>query len=166
MELTGSYRIPAHRERVFAALCDAQVLKSCVPVCEHVTRLSRTEYAARVMARIGPLKVGFDSRLTVDPVDPPRFYILVGEGRGGLAGMVKAMAHVRLEEADGGHTHLTYTATADLGGRIAALAGRLVRSSATGYADRFFARFTEAVLAFEWIDEHDGGPDAAPPPRR
>ena len=162
MELTGSYRIPADRDRVFAALCDPGVLKFCVPVCEHVTRLSHTEYAARVTARIGPLKVGFDSRLTVDPVDPPRTYTLVGEGRGGLAGMVRAVAHMRLETVEDGHTRVTYTATADLGGRIAALAGRLVRSSATGYADRFFARFSEAVAAFEWVEEHG---DRGEPPR-
>jgi carbon monoxide dehydrogenase subunit G len=48
---------------------------------------------------------------------------------------------VRLEDADGGHTKLTYDVEAQVGGKIAQLGSRLVASVAKKNADDFFAAF-------------------------
>ncbi len=145
MELNGQYRIPAERERVFAALCDPVVLQRCIPVLEEIDRLSPTDYAARVRATVGPLKARFRGRLRLSPEDAPRFYILYAEGSGGLAGAVKGEARITLEEVEG-HTHLTYTLAAALGGAVGRLAVKLVQAKADRVIGGFFERFTAEVL--------------------
>lgn len=145
MELTGQYRIPAERERVFTALCDPVVLQRCIPVLEDIDRLSPTEYAARVRATVGPLKARFAGRLRLAPEEAPRFYILYAEGSGGLAGAVKGEARITLEEVEG-HTHLTYTLAAALGGAVGRMAVKLVRDKADRVINGFFERFTAEIL--------------------
>lgn len=140
MELSGQYRIPAERERVFAALCDPQVLQRCIPVLEDMDRLSPTEYTARVRASVGPLKARFSGRLRLVPKDAPRFYVLLAEGSGGIAGIVQGEARITLDEVEG-HTHLTYTLAAALGGAVGRLAVKLVQSKADRVIGGFFERF-------------------------
>jgi len=38
MDMTGEYRIPAPREKVWAALNDPEILKICIPGCEELTK--------------------------------------------------------------------------------------------------------------------------------
>ncbi|MBP2312036.1 CoxG family protein [Azospirillum soli] len=145
MELSGQYRIPAERERVFTALCDPVVLQRCIPVLEDIDRLSPTEYAARVRATVGPLKARFSGKLHLLPEDAPRFYILHAQGSGGLAGAVKGEARITLEEVEG-HTHLSYTLAAALGGAVGRLAVKLVQAKADRVINGFFERFTAEIV--------------------
>ncbi|WP_207458096.1 carbon monoxide dehydrogenase subunit G [Azospirillum sp. SYSU D00513] len=146
MELRGEYRIPAGRDRVFTALCDPAVLMRCIPVLEEMERLSPTDYTARVRASVGPLKARFSGKLHLDPVEAPRSYLLLAEGSGGLAGMVKGQARVTLEEADG-HTHLSYTLEAALGGAVGRMAVKLVQAKADRVITAFFERFSAEIGA-------------------
>lgn len=144
MELSGQYRIPAERERVFTALCDPAVLQRCIPVLEAIDRLSPTEYTARVRATVGPLKARFSGKLNLLPEDAPRYYVLHAQGSGGLAGAVKGEARITLEEVEG-HTHLSYTLAAALGGAVGRLAVKLVQAKADRVINGFFERFTAEI---------------------
>ncbi len=142
MDLTGEYRIPAPRETVWAALNDPEVLKACIPGCETLTKTSDTDFVARVVARIGPVKAGFNGKVTLSDLDPPSGYTIMGEGQGGAAGFAKGGAKVRLEPVDGGAaTVLHYAADAQIGGKLAQIGSRLVEGSARKLADEFFAAF-------------------------
>ena len=142
MDLTGEYRIPAPRETVWAALNNPDVLKSCIPGCEELNKTSDTEFVARVVAKIGPVKAGFAGKVTLSDIDPPNGYTITGEGQGGAAGFAKGGAKVRLEAVDGGAaTVLHYSADAQIGGKLAQIGSRLVEGSAKKLADEFFAAF-------------------------
>ena len=54
-------------------------------------------------------------------------------------------AKVSLAPSDAGATALTYTAKAQVGGKIAQLGSRLIDGAAAKMADEFFARFAERV---------------------
>ena len=56
MEMSGEFRIPAPREKVWAALNDPEILKQSVPGCQSITRLSDTEMEGAVTASVGPVK--------------------------------------------------------------------------------------------------------------
>lgn len=144
MELTGAHRVPAPRERVFAALSDPALLVRCIPVLETMERHSVAHYAARVRISLGPLKARFDGTVMVEPVAPPGLYRLHGEGAG-LFGGAKGIVELRLDEADAG-TVLTYRLSAGVGGRIGQLAARAVQAKAEAHIARFFERFTEEML--------------------
>ena len=76
MDLTGDYRIPAPRETVWAALNNPDVLKACIPGCEELNKTSDTEFVARVVAKIGPVKAGFGGKVTLSDIDPPNGYTI------------------------------------------------------------------------------------------
>ena len=148
MDLTGEYRIPAPRDTVWAALNNPDILRACIPGCEELNKTSATEFVARVVAKIGPVKAGFGGKVTLSDLDPPNGYTIAGEGQGGAAGFAKGGAKVRLEPVDGGSaTLLRYAADAQIGGKLAQIGSRLVEGSAKKLADEFFAAFAAQAAA-------------------
>ena len=129
MDLTGEYRIPATREKVWAALNDDEVLKQCIDGCQELTKESDTEFSARVTAKVGPVKAKFSGKVTLSELDPPNGYTISGEGQGGVAGFAKGGATVTLIE-DGASTILNYSARAEVGGKLASVGSRLIEGVA------------------------------------
>ena len=123
MNMNGESRIAAPREAVYAALNDVEVLQRAIPGCESIERLSDTEMAATVVARVGPVRAKFNGRVTFSDLEPPAGYTIAGEGKGGAAGFAKGSARVELEP-DGEATILRYTVKADVGGKLAQVGAR------------------------------------------
>jgi uncharacterized protein len=146
MDMTGESRISAPRAKVWAALNDPDILKRCIPGCEEVEKLSDTELAAKVTAKVGPVKAKFGGKVTLSDLDPPNGYKISGEGSGGVAGFAKGGATVRLVD-DGTGTLLTYTVEAHVGGKLAQIGSRLIDATARKMADDFFTRLNEVVGA-------------------
>ena len=80
----------------------------------------------------------FKGKVALDELDPPQRCVLKGEGQGGVAGFAKGEAEVLLTPEDGG-TALTYTAKANVGGKLAQIGQRLIDGAARQIADDFFA---------------------------
>tara|TARA_Y100000588_G_C13882895_1_gene765279 strand:+ start:184 stop:771 length:588 start_codon:yes stop_codon:yes gene_type:complete len=144
MDMTGEYRIPAPREKVWEALNDPEVLKTCIPGCETLTKDSDTELSATVSTKVGPVSAKFTGKVTLSDINPPEGYKISGEGQGGVAGFAKGGAEVKLEE-DGNETVLTYNATAQVGGKLAQIGSRLIDSTAKKMAGQFFGKFADEV---------------------
>ena len=142
MQLTGEYHIPAPRDRVWAMLNDADVLRACIPGCDSLEVDGPDAFKAKVTTRIGPVKASFNGAVTLSNMNPPESYTITGEGKGGVAGFAKGGADIKLAD-DGAGTLLTYTADAQVGGKLAQLGGRLIDSTARKMADQFFGKFTE-----------------------
>ena len=152
MNMNGESRIAAPREAVYAALNDVEVLQRAIPGCESIERLSDTEMAATVVARVGPVRAKFNGRVPFSDLEPPAGYTIAGEGKGGAAGFAKGSARVELEP-DGEATILRYTVKADVGGKLAQVGARLIDGTAKKMADDFFTRFGEELA--------NGGGEAA-----
>jgi len=144
MEFTGRYQIPASPQAVWAALNDPDVLKSCIPGCERIAKTSPTEFEATAKLKIGPVSATFNGKVTLAEMDPPHRLILKGEGQGGVAGFARGEAEVILAPENGG-TALSYTAKANVGGKLAQIGQRLIDGAARRIADDFFARFANVV---------------------
>jgi carbon monoxide dehydrogenase subunit G len=165
MDMTGEYRIPAPRERVWAALNDPETLKASMPGCESLERVSDQEFAATVAAKVGPVRAKFKGQVTLTDLNPPESYKIVGEGKGGAAGFAKGGANVRLVEESAEMTVLSYTAKADVGGKLAQLGSRLIDATAKKMADEFFDNFRQQLTpAPEPEAPPAAEPEAAPPP--
>ncbi len=148
MDMTGEYRIPAPRDKVWAALNDPEMLKAALPGCESLERRSDHEFAAVVIAKVGPVKAKFNGNVALSNLNPPESYTIAGEGKGGAAGFAKGGAEVHLTE-DGGVTILRYTAKADVGGKLAQLGSRLIDGTAKKLADEFFDNFRRLLTPAE-----------------
>ncbi len=148
MDMNGTQRIEASREKVYAALNDIDVLKQCIPGCESIEKLSDSQMRATVTLKVGPVKASFKGMVTLSDFDPPNGYSIAGEGSGGPAGFAKGGASVNLV-ADGKATILEYAAKADIGGKLAQLGARLIDGTAKKLAGDFFEKFGEVVSAQE-----------------
>ena len=162
MDIKGEFQIPAPREAVWRDLNDPEVLRHCIPGCKEIEKTSATEFTARVVLRVGPVKAPFRGKVTLSDLDPPNGYTITGEGQGGVAGFARGQATVRLA-GNGGTTVLTYEAAATVGGKLAQVGQRLLDTTARKFADDFFAKFTEQISSSAEPAEQ---PDAPEPVRR
>jgi uncharacterized protein len=108
-----------------------------------------------VVAKVGPGQAKFNGNVVLSNLNPPESYTISGEGKGGAAGFAKGGADVRLLD-EGEVTVLTYTAKADVGGKLAQLGSRLIDGTAKKMADEFFNNFSREVAG--------PAPAAAPAP--
>jgi len=147
VDMQGEERIEAPIAKVWAALNDPDVLKACIPGCESLEKKSDTQLAATVALKIGPIKARFAGEVELQNLKPPHSYTIAGEGKGGIAGFAKGGADVVLKEDGENATLLTYTAKADVGGKIAQLGSRLIQSTSKKLAGQFFSEFNKKVSA-------------------
>jgi carbon monoxide dehydrogenase subunit G len=155
MELKGERRLPVDRATAWAALNDPERLKAAIPGCEAMERTGENEYRVEIVAALGPVRSKFRGRLHVEDIVAPERYALRFEGEGGAAGFVKGSSHVALAD-EAGATVVSYSVTAQVGGRIAQVGSRLVDSAALKLADDFFESFERQLAP---------APAAAPAPR-
>jgi carbon monoxide dehydrogenase subunit G len=111
---------------------------------------------ATVTLRVGPVKARFKGSVTLQDLDPPAGYVIVGEGKGGPAGFAKGRAEVKLAE-DGQGTILSYAVKVQLGGKMAQIGGRLMEGTTRKLSGQFFEKFSELVA------EGEAGAAAAEP---
>ena len=144
MEMSGEYLIEAPIQTVWDAINNPEILQASIPGCEELTKDSDTEMSAKVALKIGPVKARFAGAVTLQNLNEPNGLEIVGEGKGGVAGFAKGGATVQLAE-EGDNTRLTYEATAQVGGKIAQLGSRLIKSTASKLADKFFANLRDQL---------------------
>ncbi|MFZ4688648.1 MAG: CoxG family protein [Polymorphobacter sp.] len=148
MQLTGDVTIAASRQRVWTALNDPEVLARCIEGVETLTRVSGEtgeRFEGKMNAKVGPVRATFTGQVTLTDVVAPERYVLVGEGKGGVAGFAKGEAAVSLTEPAPGTTLLSYDVKSSVGGKLAQLGARLIEGTAKGYAESFFARLKAEV---------------------
>ena len=144
MTMTGEVQLAAPRQLVWEKLNDTDTLKATIPGCESLEKTSDTSFSAVAVTKIGPVKAKWKGKVTLNDLDPPNGYKIVGEGEGGVAGFAKGNAAVTLSDVPEG-TKLVYQAEASVGGKIAQLGQRLLAGTAKKTADRFFANFAKAL---------------------
>ena len=159
MELSSTRIVHAAPDAVWNALNDPAVLKDCIPGCESLERQSDSEWRTVVAAKVGPVSARFNGKMQIIDPTPPTGYTLTFEGQGGAAGFAKGEAKVSLAPSDGGDTALSYTAKANVGGKLAQIGSRLIDGAAAKMADDFFARFAQRVAPPE---EAVAGPAPVP----
>jgi carbon monoxide dehydrogenase subunit G len=140
MEMTGSQLVAASPEHTWQALNTPEVLQACIAGCETFTRVSNDEFQLAMTARVGPVNARLKGKIILTNVHAPQSYTLNFEGQGGAAGFARGSVDVGLVPAEGG-TRLTYTAKAQVGGKLAQIGSRLIDGVAKKMADDFFAAF-------------------------
>ena len=167
MEIAKVQIVPAPPDRVWTALNDPQLLQACITGCESIERIADHEYRIAMKVKVGPVNAKFTGKIALVDMHPPESYTLNFEGQGGMAGFAKGVARVALS-AEGEATNLAYTASAQIGGKLAQIGSRLIDGAANKMAADFFAalaRELEAAPGASATHEDEPGADAgeAPP---
>lgn len=164
MQMLGEQRVAAPREKVWEALNDPDVLRASIPGCQNLTRETDDRLSAIVEVKVGPIGARFKGAVTLSDIRAPDSYTLNLEGNGGIAGSVKGLVRVRLEEDSGG-TLVKYEADTQVGGRMAQLGGPIIDATAKQLAGTFFSRFGEIVSGVKPAEPAAAGaPTAAAAP--
>ncbi|SAL18850.1 carbon monoxide dehydrogenase subunit G [Caballeronia turbans] len=143
MELTETHTLPVPQARAWEALNDTSMLKVCIPGCDSIDADGENAYNVAMTASVGPVKARFKGRMELTNIDAPHTYTIVFEGQGGAAGFSKGSATVNLEPGDEADTtKLSYSAHAQVGGKLAQIGSRLVDGAARKIAGEFFKRFS------------------------
>ncbi|MET1755572.1 carbon monoxide dehydrogenase subunit G [Novosphingobium sp. RD2P27] len=147
MRMTGEQTIAAERSEVWNALNDPAVLAQCIPGCQSLEREGENRFVAVAEIKIGPIGARFKGHVELTELNPPSGYRISGSGNAGIAGTAKGGAKVRLSDAPGGGTLVTYDVDAEVGGRMAQLGGPIIDATAKNLTGKFFARFNAVVSA-------------------
>jgi anthranilate synthase component 1 len=70
MDFKGKYSIPARPAAVWSALHEPEMLAASIPGCEGVEKLSATEFKARAVIKIGPVKARFEGKVELRDLEP------------------------------------------------------------------------------------------------
>jgi carbon monoxide dehydrogenase subunit G len=144
MQITGTNIIAAPGLTVWNALNDPDILRRCLPGCESVERIGAEDFKIIMTAAVGPLKARFNGKLRMTDARPPSACVLHFEGQGGAMGFGKGTSTVSLREVPEG-TELTYTAEAQIGGKLAQVGSRLIDGVARKMSDDFFKAFRDQL---------------------
>jgi len=138
----GKMRLAAAPIAVWQALLDTRVLASCMPGCHNVAELSATHFRADVTLGVGPAKGRYRADVRLTDLVSPTSATLTGKASGPL-GSATGRGHLKLDADGATGTIITYDYEAEIGGKIAAVGGRLL----DGAARIIIRQFLEALAA-------------------
>ncbi|ADG14195.1 CoxG family protein [Paraburkholderia atlantica] len=157
MELSETHTLPVAQQQTWDALNDTEILRACIPGCESIDPDGENAYLVTLSAAVGPVKARFKGRMQLTDIDAPNAYTIVFEGQGGAAGFAKGNTQVTLEADGDAATKLSYTANAQVGGKLAQIGSRLVDGAARKIAGEFFKRLSAQLSGENSAEEAADG---------
>jgi carbon monoxide dehydrogenase subunit G len=128
MELAGDYLFDAPQQLVWDAVRDPDVLGSILPGGQGIEEVGPETYQGKLKIRVGPVQGVFDGKVVLGDIVEPESYSIDVDAQG-APGFVKATGSLKLT-AQGATTHMAYSGSARVGGRVASVGQRLLDASA------------------------------------
>jgi uncharacterized protein len=160
MEMQGTRQLKVQQQQAWDALNNPEVLKVCIPGCDRIEASGANEFSMGTALKIGPVSAKFNGKIVLSEINAPTSYTLNFEGQGGVAGFGKGTAKVNLTPNAQG-CELSYSVTAQVGGKIAQLGQRLIDGVAKSLSEEFFKRFDAETERLYPVAQ---APAAAPTP--
>ena len=148
MDISGTQKITAPREKVFNALLNPEVLKNSIPGCESAELVDSPigrQLRLILTTSVPGLKGPYEIYVQTGEVTPPSHVVLITEPTSSL-GSVKATCTVNLSDNPAG-TDLNYQAHAELAGKISSVPELVVKPAVKSTLDKFFGNFEKQVSA-------------------
>lgn len=134
----GDAEVAAAPQDVWAMLLDPQTLASIIPGCHGVEKVSDTHFRAEVTLGVGPVTGRYKANIILSDLVPRQSVTLSGKVEGAL-GNGGGAGRIRLSPTANGGTKLSYDYDAEIGGKAAAIGGRLLDGAAKLVIRQFFA---------------------------
>ena len=150
---SGQAHATARPEAVWAMLLNPKTLAVIIPGCHSIEKLSDTHFRAEVTLGVGPVSGRYKADITLSDLDPPKAVTLTGIVVGAL-GDGRGSGRITLATTDDGGTALAYDYDAEIGGKVAAIGGRLLDGATKIVIGQFFdalARHTGGSQKRGWF---------------
>jgi 2-furoyl-CoA dehydrogenase large subunit len=135
---SGQTQVSAPPETIWRMLLDPTTLAAIIPGSHGVERLSNTHFRAEVTLGVGPVSGRYKADITLSDLVPPQSVTLTGVVTGAL-GDGRGSGRITLNPTYDGGTRLAYDYDAAIGGKVAAIGGRLLDGAAKVVIRQFFA---------------------------
>lgn len=122
MEIDGTHRFDAPRERVWALLRDPATVTRLIPGVTDLEAVSEREYRGELKVGSGWMKASYDVTVRVVEEAPPGRLVLDVEGSGRF-GDASGRLTLDLDESGSSATDVRYAAAMKIGGPAGAMAG-------------------------------------------
>jgi 2-furoyl-CoA dehydrogenase large subunit len=134
---SGEATVAASRQEVWNMLLDPEQMAAVIPGAHGVRRLSPTHFEVDVTLGVGPVKGRYEVDIRLSDLDEPRAATLTGTARGAL-GSGGGQGAIRLSEAPEDGTTIHYEYSAQVGGKVASVGGRMLDGAAKMVIGQFF----------------------------
>lgn len=133
----GEVILRAPPEDVWRAILDPKTLAQVVPGCERLEMTAPDRYEATVTIGVAGIKGTYSAEIEMHDKKQGESARMVGRGTGAL-GFGRGEGLVRLTPGEDGSTVLTYSYTANVGGKVAAVGQRMLGSVTKVLINQFF----------------------------
>jgi carbon monoxide dehydrogenase subunit G len=161
MKFSGESNLAATPTEVWEAIHDPAVLARTLPGCETLEEIGEHHYRMTVNAGVSAVRGQYDGEVALTQHRQPESFVLKARGAG-APGTVDADVFVRLTEASGGGTVLTYEADAVVGGAIGGVGQRMLSGVSRKMATQFFTAIDEHLAAGPTLPEEPVPATGAP----
>jgi len=141
VKVSGTYTVPAPRERAYALLQDPAVLAKCMPGCESLDKIGEDEYAMRMKMLLGSMSGLFEGKVKISDPHPPSSFRLMVSGAGKI-GFMKGEGVLTLTPIED-KTSVQYEGDVQVGGTIAVVGQRLIDTTSKMLIKRFFETLSQ-----------------------
>ncbi len=140
---SGEAQVQAAPTEVWRLLLDADTLAAIIPGAHAVEKISDTQFRAEVTLGVGPVKGRYRASIELSDFDPERAVTLSGSVMGVL-GSGRGSGRITLA-GEGGGTTISYTYDAEIGGKVAAVGGRLLDGAVRLVIRQFFEALARSI---------------------
>lgn len=134
---SGEATVSAGRQELWDMLLDPEQMAAVIPGAHGVRKLSPTHFEIDVTLGVGPVKGRYEVDIRLSDLDAPNVAKLTGTARGAL-GSGGGEGMIRLADASDGGTLVHYEYTAQVGGKVASVGGRMLDGAAKMVIGKFF----------------------------
>lgn len=149
MKISGSYSVPANRQRTYELLQDPAVLAKCMPGTDHLDKVAEDQYEMKMKMAIASIGGLFTGKIRLADQNPPASFRLIVEGAGKI-GFLKGEGLLNLaqhsDSGQGQSTEVTYEGDVQVGGTIAGVGQRLLDTTSKMIIKKFFEKLAEAAV--------------------
>jgi uncharacterized protein len=145
MDMTGEYRIPAPRQRVWEALNDPEILAATLPGARRLEPTGTDEYALTVDVGVGSVRGTYEGTFALTDKHE-RESCTVTATASGRPGSVTATASMRLSD-NGEGARMSYEADANVTGPLAGVGQRLMGAAARRTTEQFLSALDERIVS-------------------
>ncbi len=141
----GSFEVAAPPATVWRALLDPDSLKAVIPGCDDLRKTGENDYVAEVSLGVGPVRGRFTATVGLSDLVTEKSGRIGGALAGPLGG-ASGSGLLRLSPSPRG-TRIDYDYAVAIGGKVAAVGGRLLDGATQVIIAQFFERLGRRLAA-------------------
>jgi carbon monoxide dehydrogenase subunit G len=137
VDLGGEEIMSATPELLWRSLNDPKFLTTCIPGCKEMIEVSPDTYKVKMELKVASVGGSFDGDIALTDKQAPRTCRISVSG-GGTLGHGTGQARFEIVPQDGAATKLVYEGSGEVGGLVAGVGQRILKSVSKHLVKRFF----------------------------